>query len=38
MADLFVPDDELEVDESETSLEIEFPFIKIKRRVKKSKK
>lgn len=40
MADLFIPDEEsdLEIDESETSFEIGFPFMKIKRRIKKSKK
>lgn len=38
MTDLFIPDDELKIDEGETSLEVGFPFIKLKRRIKKSKK
>ena len=40
MADLFISDDDsnLEIDESETTFEIGFPFMKIKRRIKKSKK
>ena len=40
MSDLFMSDDEddLEVDESETTFEIGMPFMRLKRRVKKSKK
>lgn len=39
IADLLIPeDDELSVEESETSIEIGLPFIRIKRRVKHSRK
>lgn len=39
MSDLFMSDeDDLETDESETTLEIGMPFMRFKRRIKKSKK
>ncbi len=38
IADLLIPDDDdLGIDESETSVEIGLPFIRIKKRVKRSK-